>query len=240
LTGCTSPELVTVAEYSVNVWIIMRATSAGPKYQHMGMLFLLDRRELGVQVNKTYWTGCCAMMLTFGCAILRPPAEMPGTVRAAKTDDLPSIERIAQQKFAQYARYQPLYYKVAKDSADRHLIYLNGQLKAGQQIMLVHETAGQVDGFLMANIVTPPPVYDQSLHSLVIDDFYFAAPSMWPIAGSMMLDAAEHLGRQRGAVQVVAVSGDDDADKNSFLVAHGLSRSAVWYTRPFDQPTTRE
>jgi hypothetical protein len=173
----------------------------------------------------------CALALMVGCTMTPPPAEAPGIVRAAKAEDLPRVEEIAQQRFAQYAKYQPLYWKVAKDSAERHVLYLNGQLKAGQQIMLVHETNDRVDGFLMAKIVAPPPVYDQSVRTLDIDDFFVSTPSLWSTAGSMMLDAAESAGARRGALQVVVVSGNDDAAKNSFLASQGLSRAAVWYTR---------
>jgi hypothetical protein len=187
----------------------------------------------------------CIILMAIGssCTTLKPQPQAfqtHGLVRQATEPDLPSIERIAQQKFAQYAAYQPLYYKVAKDSPERHLLYLGGQLKAGKQIMLVHDIDGRVDGFLMANIVTPPPVYDQSLHSLVIDDFYFSNASLWSTDGLMMLEAAKKLGRERGAVQVVVVSGNDDAVKNEFLYQHGLSRSAVWYTSPFVDPATQK
>ncbi len=118
-------------------------------------------------------------------------------VRPATIDDLDAIETLCQKKFQQYTNYQPLYYKLAADARERHMTYLSDQIHVGQQIMLVHETNKTIDGFIMAKVMVPVPVYDQSLVTCLVDDFVVDDPAHWPTLGAELLDETEKASHQR-------------------------------------------
>jgi len=175
-----------------------------------------------------------ALLVCQGCAQMNHPSAQTsaGRVRPVAASDLDRVEDFCQEKFHRYTAYQPLYYNVASDSRAKHLLYLAAQMTAGKQIMLVHENAGRIDGFLMANILAPPPIYDSKLVTCMVDDFVVADPSLWPTTGAALLDEAERLAKSRGAIQTVAVCGHGDESKRQFLASRGLTISAEWYTKP--------
>jgi GNAT superfamily N-acetyltransferase len=143
------------------------------------------------------------------------------TVRLATIDDLDAIESLCQKKFHQYEKYQLLYYKIAPDARERHVTYLSDQIHLGQQIMLVHQTHDKIDGFIMAKVLVPVPVYDQSLVTCLVDDFVVDDPAHWPSIGTKLLNETERLSHQRGAIQTFAVCGHLDEAKRRFLHSRG-------------------
>jgi GNAT superfamily N-acetyltransferase len=90
--------------------------------------------------------------------------------------------------------------------------------------------AGEViDGFVLAMLVPAPPVYDPGGLTCSIDDFCVADPTLWNTVGMALLDEAQRLARERGAVQVVVVCGAHDEPKRRLLESRGLSIASHWY-----------
>jgi ribosomal protein S18 acetylase RimI-like enzyme len=155
-----------------------------------------------------------------------------GLVRDAQEADLEQIETLAQDRRVRDEKAQPVYFHQAAGARDKHLLYLRDQMELGKQMMLVHTTFGNIDGFLMANAVTPPPIYDPGGKTLMIDDFVVWVPERWRFIGSSLLDEAERRAKSMGVVQIVAVCGEADDAKKKFLSDEGLSIASSWFTRP--------
>lgn len=97
----------------------------------------------------------------------------------------------------------------------------------------VHETADDsVDGFIIITSVPAPPVYDPGGLSSLIDDFTVSSPERWETSGAALLDMATSWARQRGAVQVVVVSGPHDQPKRDLLKSAGLFVASEWFAAP--------
>jgi GNAT superfamily N-acetyltransferase len=100
----------------------------------------------------------------------------------------------------------------------------------------VHEDSeGGVDGFAIITTVIAPPVYDPGGLSSLIDDFVVSSPDKWVTAGAALLHAASDWARERGAVQVVVVSGPHDEPKRAALRDAGLYVASEWFTAPLDE-----
>ena len=168
-----------------------------------------------------------------GCATQAKIATSAhGSVRAAKVSDLEGIERLCEQRRIVYERKQPVYFRQASDAREKHLFYLRDQLEARKQLMLVYDENGMVRGFLMANFVNPPPIYNPGGPACMIDDFVVDDGLHWPTIGGALLEAVERRGTQQGASEIIAVCGDADAPKREFLRDHGLTIASNWYTKP--------
>ena len=99
----------------------------------------------------------------------------------------------------------------------------------------MHEDAGgNVDGFAVITTLPAPPVYDPGGLSSLIDDFVVSSPEKWVTAGATLLGAATAWARERGAVQVVVVSGPHDGAKRAVLQDAGLYVASEWFTAPLE------
>jgi hypothetical protein len=177
------------------------------------------------------------VLLLSGCASNHDGSSgkdaISGISRRANEADLNAIEDLAEQRRVKYAQAQPMYFRQSEGAREKHLLYLRDQLKLGKQFMLVHETEGHIDGFLMANLsVKPPPIYEPGGKTLMIDDFVVSDSRFWSTIGGALLRDVERRAKEQGAVQMVAVCGDSDGAKKSFLKREGLTIASSWFTRP--------
>ncbi|MFT3873061.1 MAG: hypothetical protein QM714_10505 [Nocardioides sp.] len=85
---------------------------------------------------------------------------------------------------------------------------------------------------MIITTVPAPPVYDPGGVSSLIDDFAVSPPGRWETSGAALLDVATSWARQRGAVQVVVVSGPHDQLKRALLMSAGLFVASEWFTVP--------
>lgn len=108
-------------------------------------------------------------------------------IRAACEADLDAIVTLAEARRLQYETYQPTFWGKAQDSREKQLPFLAAQLQRENVIALVHETNGQIDGFLIATLVMAPPVYTAGL-TCSVDDYCVAAPDLWLTVGAALLD----------------------------------------------------
>ena len=73
----------------------------------------------------------------------------------------------------QYEHYQPIFWRVAPSARDNHLGFLAKVLANERTIALVwEEPPGTVEGFIIANIIAAPPVYEPGGPTCMVDDYW--------------------------------------------------------------------
>jgi GNAT superfamily N-acetyltransferase len=153
--------------------------------------------------------------------------------REATAADLEQMVKLADHARREYERYAPVFQRPAADAMDVHRPWLSHLVENPDVGTFVHEDAdGDVDGFAVITTLPAPPVYDPGGLSSLIDDFVVSTPEKWVTAGATLLSAATAWARERGAVQVVVVSGPHDEAKRAVLQDAGLYVASEWFTAP--------
>lgn len=155
------------------------------------------------------------------------------TVREATPTDVERMADLADSKRRQYEPFAPVFQRPAANAHQVHLPWL-ARLVADPDVgTFVHEDdSGGVDGFVIITVAPAPPVYDPGGPTSLIDDFTVAQPDLWPSAGAALLDTARRWAKERGAAQLVAVTGPHDAPKRALLHDAGLYVASEWFTTP--------
>ena len=86
---------------------------------------------------------------------------MDGTIRNAEVADVRRIVEFSEQKRTEYEEYQPIFWRKAHDSASAQKPYFEHLLTLDGIIALVYECEGTIQGFVIANLQTAPPVYGE-------------------------------------------------------------------------------
>ena len=97
-------------------------------------------------------------------------------IRDSSEVEIPQMTLLADRKRSEYEQYAPTFWRAAKDAAQKQAPYFHDQLGEKDTICLVAEHEDQVRGFLIAKVVTAPPVYDPGTLVGMIDDFVVASP----------------------------------------------------------------
>src|SRR5437879_75669 len=95
-------------------------------------------------------------------------------IREATEADIPQMLVLAETKRKQYEEYSPVFWRRASDAAEKQDPYFRAQLGSENSLCLVSEDAGQFTGFVIASIVSAPPVYDPGGPVCMVDDFAVA------------------------------------------------------------------
>jgi GNAT superfamily N-acetyltransferase len=135
---------------------------------------------------------------------------------------------MASERRAQYAQYQPVFWRPAANADRLHRPYLAKLVSNEDVITLVGEDSGTVVGFLIATIGDAPGVYDPGGRTCQIDDFV-VAPDRWATLGAQLLRSAIECAAERGAVQAVVVTANLDEPKRDALRRCGLSIASEWW-----------
>jgi hypothetical protein len=155
------------------------------------------------------------------------------TAREATAGDVERMVELADNTRREYEPYAPVFQRPAANAREVHRPWLSQLVKSPEVGTFVHEDSnGGVDGFVIITTVPPPPVYDPGGASSLVDDFVVSSPDKWVTAGATLLDAATAWARERGAVQVVVVSGPHDGPKRALLEGAGLYVASQWFTTP--------
>jgi GNAT superfamily N-acetyltransferase len=158
------------------------------------------------------------------------------TVREATAADVERMVELADNARREYEPHAPLFQRPAANAREVHRPWLSQLVENREVGTFVHEGSdGDVDGFAVITTVPAPPVYDPGGLSSLIDDFAVSAPDKWVTAGATLLNAATAWARERGAVQVVVVSGPHDGPKRAVLEDAGLYVASEWFTAPLDE-----
>ena len=155
-------------------------------------------------------------------------------LRVATQDDVGVIADLIQEKRLQYENYQPIFWRVAPSARDNHIGFLAKVLANERTIALVwEETSGTVDGFIIANIIAAPPVYEPGGPTCMVDDYWVrGGGGRWETIGQALLDAVCVRARSEfGAAQVLVVCGHHDTAKRTMLREQGLEIASEWYVK---------
>jgi ribosomal protein S18 acetylase RimI-like enzyme len=150
-------------------------------------------------------------------------------VRKASNHDLDAVVSMIETRRLAYQQLQPVFWKKAQNSASVSRLFFERLLSRPETIFLVAEEAGETNGFLIAQPISTPPVYDVAA-TAVIDDYCVVGPHLWSSVGPALLDEASKQLRERGISQIVVVCGAGDAEKAAFLVTTKLSLASTWWT----------
>jgi hypothetical protein len=150
-------------------------------------------------------------------------------VRPATAADVPEMVRISEIARTEREKYQPVFWRKAANANAAQAPYFEHLLTRDNIVALLHETNGHTDGFVIAALVSAPPVYDPGGLTCLIDDFCVERPELWQTAGLTLLKAAWMTACQRGAVQVSVVTPHMDDAKREMLAVAGLSIASEWW-----------
>jgi hypothetical protein len=152
-------------------------------------------------------------------------------IRKATEEDIPRMVELSELKRQEYEKHQPLFWKKSKDSAEKQTAFFKTQLSKENIISFVHEDRGNLDGFIIALLVSAPPVYDPGGPTCLIDDFALVGEG-WKSTGRFLLEKVQKEAFQRGAVQSAVFCGHQDQSKREMLLALGFSIANETYVKP--------
>lgn len=154
------------------------------------------------------------------------------SIRAATAEDISRMVELSDLKRTKYAQYSPVFWRKAQGASEKQHPFFQAQLERENNIVLVSEASGDIDGFLIASVVGAPPVYDPGGPVCMVDDFAVSSPEKWQTVGQSLLAEATAQAKERGAVLSVIVCGHLDGPKRAMLRAGGASIASEWYTNP--------
>ena len=155
------------------------------------------------------------------------------TIREAAPADVERMADLADSQRRRHEPFAPTFQRPAANATEVHSPWLAHLVEDPDVGTFVNEDeSGGVDGFVIVTVVPAPPVYDPGGATSLIDDFTVAAPGLWHTAGAALLVAAQGWAGERGAAQLVVVSGPHDAPKRALLHDSGLYVASEWFTTP--------
>jgi len=90
------------------------------------------------------------------------------------------------------------------------------------------EKAKSIKGFVIGRLIKAPEVYDPGGLTLMIDDFC-VTDNKWDEIASGLIAEIKILAKEKGASQILVVSGAWDITKKDFLTKIGLSVASEWF-----------
>ncbi|MBO0681631.1 MAG: GNAT family N-acetyltransferase [Candidatus Dormibacteraeota bacterium] len=138
---------------------------------------------------------------------------------------------LAELRRQQYAAYHPTFHKPAEGAREAQRPYFHRLVSSERHIVLVHDDAGGVDGFITGQIFPPPPVYDPGGPGCLVDDFVVAPAERWETVGPLLVDELAAESRSAGAVELIVVCAPEDQPKYEMLGAAGLRTVSEWLLR---------
>ncbi|MES2253144.1 MAG: hypothetical protein V4482_05640 [Pseudomonadota bacterium] len=152
------------------------------------------------------------------------------TYRKAMLNDIPSLVSLSYQKRQFYEKAQPQFWKHAGDCAEKaQTKWFEELLTCDEHIMLTAEQNNIAVGFIIGKLVAAPGVYNPGGLTLMIDDFCVANESDWPTVGARLIDEIKLIAKEKGAAQIVVVTGAHDEPKRDFLKNYNLSIASEWH-----------
>lgn len=151
------------------------------------------------------------------------------TVRRAEPADIARMVELSELKRSDYEARSPVFWRKATNSAAVQAAFFATLLNQQDWILLVHEHAAAIDGFIIGRVGPAPPVYDPGGKACLIDDFSVAYSTLWASTGTALHRALETQARLAGAVVSITVSGAHDGPKRSALRAAGAHLASEWY-----------
>ncbi len=147
------------------------------------------------------------------------------SVQKATLTDIPEMVILSDQKRKAYEKEQPQFWKRSNNANAEQITWFTELLKKEDYLLFVaKDQTGQVQGFVIAQWVKVPEVYNPGT-TLMIDDFCVKEPSVWQSIGGALLSKLKEF----KAEQVIIVCGYHDQPKSTFLEKSGLYAASKWY-----------
>ena len=127
-------------------------------------------------------------------------------IRQADKGDLPTIIALLEAYRGRIERWQPVFWKKAEASAILSDAWFSHLLTLDTTAFFIAEEEGEALGFLIANLIDAPPVYEPGGKTCMIDDYVVAKDEDWPTIGADLLAAAKEWAKQKSAAQVMVVA----------------------------------
>lgn len=105
--------------------------------------------------------------------------NMSSNIRPAQPYDVPAMVDLSEQKRTQYQQYQPTFWRKADDAREKQRPFFEHLVQRDDVITLVYEQDGKIEGFIIADFVNAPPVYDPGGPTCRVDDFCLADEGHW-------------------------------------------------------------
>lgn len=150
-------------------------------------------------------------------------------IRPATLADLSSMVALSDKKRRVYEQAQPQFWRRAEKANEQQNKWFEWLLSKNLHIFLVAEINHQIIGFIRGQLENAPEVYDPGGFTLMIDDFCLEMPDLWHTIGKCLLEEIKEKAKQKGAFQVVVVSGHHDEPKRQFLQSQGLEIASEWF-----------
>lgn len=145
----------------------------------------------------------------------------PSKVRPATASDVEAMANLCELKRAEYAGYEPEFWRPAATARLVHTPYLAYLVQAADVVTLVADAGGPLVGFFTLRRSEAPPGLSFDGELWHTDDFTVADAELWPSVGRALLDAGLATPRERPAL-FVAVCGHRDRPKAEILRSAGL------------------
>lgn len=145
------------------------------------------------------------------------PDMQSGTVREATQDDLPALLQLAEEQRTQFAQYQPQFWRTSPQAGEFQQQLFSQLFSDPGVLALVHERAGTVDGFVIAVLMPPPPMYAPDGPLCSVEELWVAGGKDWDGAGRALLEAATEAGQASGAKHMVVVCAQQNAGERALL-----------------------
>ncbi|HBQ95243.1 MAG: hypothetical protein M1294_13100 [Firmicutes bacterium] len=153
-------------------------------------------------------------------------------IRVATKDDIDVIAELIQEKRLQYETYQPIFWRVAPGAVEKHRGFIECVISQERTIALVWEQRATIEGFIIANIISAPPVYEPGGPTCMVDDYWVRGGRAWDTIGRELLERASIEAKsQFGAAQILVVCGHKDNAKRTMLQNQNLQIASEWYVK---------
>jgi len=153
-------------------------------------------------------------------------------IRPAANADIDRMVELSDLMRTKYAQYSPVFWRKASGANENQAKFFAAQLQRENNLILVAEENGHIEGFVIASVINAPPVYNPGGPVCMIDDFAVSAPELWRNIGRAILAEVTMRAKARGAVASVIVCGHLDEAKRSMLRESGSTIASEWYVNP--------
>jgi predicted acetyltransferase len=156
-------------------------------------------------------------------------AFMASSIRQGAAKDIPQMVAMSYAKRRAYECVQPQFWKHAEGAEEAQTEWFALLMTKDISVFLVAEIQDQIVGFIRGQLENASEVYNPRGATLMIDDFSVESPDLWPAVGQQLLQELMVQAKQKGASQVVVVSGHHDEPKRQFLKSQGLRIASEWF-----------
>lgn len=140
---------------------------------------------------------------------------------------------LADAKRHQYRDHARPFQIPASNARELHEAFLPKLLEWEPFTVLVHQSEGEIDAFIVGRFGGAPPPFGAGA-LFHVDDFAVAAPGLWHSTGAVLLRELAKRAAAADLDRAIVVSGPAsvDPDKVRFLRRAGLAVAAEWRVKP--------